>query len=111
MAAFHDPLIKEDTGSLSTPGFWLTQLVAPVKKQRYGYPILMGEGGEKEGIHGYAGDLHCPNCGENFDFILIEFKDPFASCLIGDTSIIEDFDEDIKNCPNCGHKELILAPM
>jgi hypothetical protein len=111
MASFHDPLIKETTGSLSTPGFWLSQLSSAPNAQKYGFPILMGEDGQKGGIHSYGGDLYCPNCGGNFDFILIEFEDSLPYCLIGDTSIIEEFDEDIKNCPNCGHKELMLASL
>lgn len=111
MASFHDPLINGGISSPSTPGFWLSQFNPAGHPQKYGHPILMEGHGAKEGIHSYGGDLHCPNCGGNFDFILIEFEDSFPYCLIGDTSIIEEFDEDIKNCPNCGHSELMLTSL
>ena len=65
----------------------------------------------KGNIVGFYGDLTCPHCLEQFNFVLIDFEKPIQDCASKWNEIIaNEMDEDILRCPNCGYPELILEP-
>jgi hypothetical protein len=78
-------------------------------KRRLGHPIPLREEDQKQGMKGLWGDLYCPICGEKFEFILIEYKNPFPHIFSPWEKIcMEELEQDITKCPKCGHNELLL---
>jgi ssDNA-binding Zn-finger/Zn-ribbon topoisomerase 1 len=92
-------------------GFWQYQrrknnIECPLSR-----PFLMREESQKGNIVGFYGDLTCPHCHEQFNFILIDFEKPIQNCASKWNEIIcNEMDEDILRCPNCGYRELVLEP-
>ena len=75
--------------------------------QKYESPVLLGPRDGKQDTYGFCGDLYCPNCGTKSDFMLIEFQKPSADLMAAWINIdINDIDEDILRCPNCGRSNL-----
>ena len=70
--------------------------------------MLMGEEGKK-GVYGFGADLFCPCCGEESDFLLIEFENCASelSMAWGEVNL-EEFQEDLMKCPKCGSRELFF---
>ncbi len=106
MATFHDPFVKQPNAYYQTSGLWIGQRHIPQKKRVYGQPILLGSGEKKEEAYGFAGDLHCLNCGGMFDFIMIEFKEAFPFSILLNGELKEEFEEEIFKCPKCGHRDM-----
>ena len=78
-------------------------------KSRYEQPTLVDEEAKEQDIYGFCGDLYCPHCQETFDFILVDFQQPFLDFFAAWREIIiKEMDEDIAQCPRCGHRNMQL---
>ena len=78
-------------------------------RPRYEQPTLMNEEAKGGDIFGFCGDLYCPHCQETFDFILIEFEQPFRDSFSAWREIImREMDEDVAQCPRCGRRNMQL---
>jgi hypothetical protein len=105
MARLHDP--NEWASSFSTVGFSQFYKSPAVKRKRFSQPILMGEEGKKQGVYGFGAELFCPCCGEESDFVLIEFENSGSNSSMAWGEVnLEEFEEDLMKCPKCGSREL-----
>lgn len=107
MARFRDP----NRGGSFFPGADLGQFYGNrmVRRERYSQPILMGKVGRDQGVYGFGADLYCPYCDETFDFILVEFENSQVdSSLAWGEITLEEFGVDLRECPKCGKRELVL---
>jgi hypothetical protein len=110
MATFHNHDIDEKDSFLS--GLDGRQLYAKRAgaKSRYEQPTLRDEETKEQDIYGFCGDLYCPHCQETFDFILIDFEQPFVDFFSAWREIImREMGEDIAQCPRCGHRNMQLV--
>jgi len=110
MATFYNHGIDEGDSYFSTldPSDCTTNRT--VARPRYEQPALMGEESKEQGIYGFCGDLYCPDCQETFDFILVEFEEPFLDFLSAwREKIMKEMDEDITQCPRCGRRNMQLV--
>jgi hypothetical protein len=110
MATFYNHGIDEGDSSFSTldPREFCSNRTG--RGPRYEHSTLMGEESEEHGIYGFCGDLYCPHCQETFDFILVEFEQPFLDFLSAwRETIMKEMDEDITQCPRCGRRNMELV--
>ena len=97
--------------SSSVMGIWQHQRERKRTGCQLSRPFLKRDEIAQEKIVGFYGDLTCPHCFEQFNFILIDFENPIQDCASRWNEIISnEMDEDILRCPNCGYRELVLEP-
>ena len=107
MARLNDP--NEWASSVSAVGFSQFYKSPAVKRKRFSQPVLMGEEGKKQGVYGFGAELFCPCCGEESDFVLIEFENSGSGSSIAWGEVdFEEFKEDLMKCPKCGSRELFF---
>jgi len=110
MATFYNHGIDEGDSSFSTFDPREFGSRRPGGGPRYEHPTLMGEESKEQGIYGFCGDLYCPDCQETFDFILVEFEEPFLDFLSAwREKIMEEMEEDVTQCPRCGRRNMQLV--
>lgn len=110
MATFYNRGIDEGDSSFSTLDPREFYRDGTDGGPRYEQPTLRGEESKDQGIYGFCGDLYCPHCQETFDFILVEFEQPFLDFLSAWREIImKEMDEDITQCPRCGRRNMQLV--
>jgi len=110
MATFYNHGIDEGDSSFSTLDLGEFYRNRAGKRPGYEQPNLMGEKAKDQDIYGFCGDLYCPYCQETFDFILVEFEQPFVDFLSAwREKIMKEMDEDITQCPKCGRRNMQLV--
>ncbi len=110
MATFYNHGFDEDDGSFSRLDLREFYSNGTREGARYEHPTLMKEEAKEGGIFGFCGDLYCPHCQETFDFILVEFEQPFMDFLSAWREIImKEMDEDVTQCPRCGRRNMQLV--
>jgi len=110
MAASFDPFMENGDGFFSTLNLgWLHRKRAG--RGLRGDQALFKEEGEKiKNAYGFYGDLYCPLCQETFDFLFVEFEKPDPDFLSKwRQTIIEEMNQDVMQCPRCGHAEMELV--
>ncbi len=110
MATFYNHGIDEGDSSFPTLDPHEVYRNRTGGRPRYEQPTLMGEEAKEQDIYGFCGDLYCPYCQETFDFILVEFEEPFVDFLSAwRERILKEMDEDITQCPRCGRRNMELV--
>jgi hypothetical protein len=110
MATFYNHGIDEGDSSFSTLDPREVYGNRTGAEPRYEQPALMGEEAKEQDIYGFCGDLYCPYCQETFDFILVEFDEPFLDFMSAwREKIMKEMDEDITRCPRCGRSNMQLV--
>jgi hypothetical protein len=110
MATFYNHGIDESDSSFSTLDplpFYRNRACVGA---RYELPAVIDEETKEQEIYGFCGNLYCPYCQETFDFILVEFEQPFLDFFSAWREIIiKEMDEDIAQCPRCGRRNMQLV--
>lgn len=107
MASVQNLRVQGDRGSSGSWEMWPFNKARMGNLQKFGNPVLLRPGDNKEDAYGFCGDLYCPNCGAKSDFMLVEFQTPSAELMAAWMNIDPDeIDKDLLRCPKCGRSDL-----